>query len=413
MPYFKHAELVNQYHVSLKTVHNWIDASKQGKLGLKLQAVGGRTYVADTPNNSLLLKELAEQGKKYRNTRHQATATPVSKFYDLFTRKQILDIINNISVHREIPRQYNYVGEGATRWDEYTKRLIKDGTPNLLENTVELLHANLGSVDLLLKGYTRVNVIDIGLGNALPVKDLLEHLLQRGILHRYIAIDISEEMLHIAERNINEWFGDKIKFEGHARDISFEHFDDVLVDDMLGKDAEKTINLVLLLGGTPANFRKPTDLLRTIHDSMGSEDLILYTVKPDSELTRRYFSLGVAVDGGHSLAPIHSYLFSLLNIDESMYTVERGYNEQQRVRFIRVRLNRALRLVFKFEDGERHIDLEKGDTILLWRAWHRTGLELISQFEKVGFSLIHSSMAKDRECLLTISGVDTSSDIEA
>lgn len=72
--------------------------------------------------------------------------------------------------------------------------------------------------------------------------------MERGILNRYIAIDISESMLHIAKRNIQRWFGGRVKFESYVRDASFERFDDVQVDDMLSKEAYTTTNLVLLLG---------------------------------------------------------------------------------------------------------------------------------------------------------------------
>ena len=115
MTYFRHSELVNRYHVSLKTVHNWIDAAKQGKLELKLTGVGSRTYIANTPRNISLLEKLSEQGKKYRNARFNKVTTPKPEFYELFNRRQILDIVTNLIVHHEIPRQYNYFDGGASK----------------------------------------------------------------------------------------------------------------------------------------------------------------------------------------------------------------------------------------------------------------------------------------------------------
>lgn len=412
MQYFKHSDLTTRYHVSLKTVHNWIDASKHKKLDLKLYEHKGRTYAANTSQNVILLEQLAEKGKKYRNTLHHKTATPIPEFYNLYSRKQILDIISSLSIHKEIPRQYNYFDQGAFNWEKHAEQMWSAKTPNILKSSIDLIEANLATIDTLLNGHSQVNVIDIGPGNAMPVRQLLQHLLESNVLHRYIAIDISEEMLRIAERNIKEWFGDKIKFEGYVRDITYERFDDILVDDMLDKNAEKTINLALLLGATPVNFQSPRDLLKVIYSSMGHDDLLVYTSGVDTPTNRRYFDSN-ADAGASALSSKYSYIFDLLNIDESTYDVEMGFNAEKRVRYIRVRLKVGLTINFKFENGERNVKLDKGDAILLWRAWHQTALEIITDFEQTGLTLMQASLTKDRQYFLSISGVETKESLEA
>lgn len=406
MIYFKHSELVDEYRVSLKTVHNWIDAAKQGKVDLRLHQENGKTYIANSPDNIAALKKLADKGKKYRNTLHQKVVTPQPEFYELYSQRQILDIISNLTIHREIPRQYNYMDGGAKSWDDWVNRLQIEEEANILKGTQELLHANLGSLDLLLQGGKRVNIIDLGVGNALPVKELLSHLLEMGMLHRYIGIDISEDMLRIAEKNIDEWFDGKVRFEGYVRDISYERFDDLLVSDSLNNDTGEVINLVLLLGGTPMNFRSPQDVLNVIYGSMGEHDLLAYTDKPDTEASRRYFDFNPK-PGSIRLSPNHSFILGLMNIDQSLYDVEMGFNEQKRMRYIRIKLKAALSIKFKFESGERSVALEKGDTILLLRIWHQSIHEMIANFEEIGLTLLQSSLTKDRQFLLTISGVDT------
>jgi uncharacterized SAM-dependent methyltransferase len=406
MRYFKHSELTELYHVSLKTVHNWIDAAKQGKVSLKLHQASNRTYIADTPENSLILKQLSEKGKKYRNTVHNKVIHPKSEFYEIYSRRQILDIITNVNVHGEIPRQYNYLKDGATNWDNWLNRLAKEEASNILKGTVELIRANMGAIERLLEGGKKVNVIDLGVGNAYPVKELLGHLIEMGVLHRYIAIDISPSMLAVAERNIKEWYGDKVQFEGYVRDISYEHFDDLLVDDMLDKEADSTINLVLLLGATPVNFRSFTDVFNAVRSSMGGNDLLMYTDKPDTETSRRYFDFN-SLPGAGKLSPNHQYILDLMNIDESLYDVEMGFDPAQRMRYIRVRMKAAITIKFNFGDTERVVNLEKGDAILLLRVWHMTALELISAFEGTGFTLVQSSLTKDRQYFLSISAVET------
>lgn len=412
MQYFKHSELADQYHVSLKTVHNWIGAAKDGKLDLQLHEAKSGTYVSNTAENSRVLQALAEKGKKYRNSLHHKIVRPSAEFYKIYTRRHILDIINNLNVYREIPRQYGYMDEGAFNWDNWLKRLANEDTSNLLKGTMQLLHDNLTAIDRLIEEDRKVNIIDLGVGNAFPVKELLEHLLEKGVLNRYIAIDISEAMLTIAEKNIHKWFGGKVAFEKYARDMTHERFDDLLVNDMLNEDAEKTINIVLLLGATTNNFRSFGDCFNVSYGSMSKNDLLIHTNKLDTETSRRYFDFSSEPSsnvqpGMSKLAPSHKYILDLMNIDESLYDVEAGFDEKNYMRYIRIRMKQAITLEFHFEDILRKVSLEKGDIVLLLRYWHLSAQELVSELENTGFMLLHSSLTKDRQHFLSISGVET------
>lgn len=279
MLYFKNAELATQYRISLKTVRNWIDATKQGKLNLILHTQGDKAYVANTPGNIAIISELVESRRKYRNSNAAKTVTPSPEFYSIYNERQIYDIATNLEIHHEIPRQYNYFNGGADHWDTYAARLATDNTPNIVNSTIKLLTINQGYIDDLLSRYKKVNVIDVGVGNAYPVKDLLEHLLDLKKLGRYIALDISPSVLTIAEKNISEWFGDRMQYEGYVYDINRDHFSDFLIDEYTGEDAKDTVNLVLLLGGTLSNMRDSDTGYKMIRDSMGMNDLLIHTKK--------------------------------------------------------------------------------------------------------------------------------------
>jgi hypothetical protein len=410
MHYFKHSDLAERFGVTDKTIYNW--ATRADKNQLKVTKVGEKNHILDTPENLLILERLADKARSWRSDQHYQVVKPKLEFYDIYSRRQIRDIITNINVHGEIPRQYNYMQDGATNWDNWLKRLAnEESSASSFKGTVELIQKNMQTLDWLLDGNKRVNVIDLGVGNAFPVKDLLGHLVERQLLHRYIAVDISPSMLNLAKQNIREWYGDAVKFEGYVRDITYERFDDLLVNDTLDDDADETINLVLLLGGTTHNFRSFTDALTPVHASIGQDDLLMYTVKPDSEATRRYFDFG-ATPGAGKLSQSHKYILDLMNIDESLYEPEMGFDRTSKMRYIRIRIKKALTIQFKFGDSERHVTLEKGDTILLLRVWHMTAYEIIGEFEKAGFTLLQSSLTKNRQYFLSISGVENRNDRE-
>lgn len=405
MTYFKNVDLASKYNISEATVRNWVKTAKEGKLDLTLHEEKNRTYVANEPSNIKIIEKLIAENKKYRNTKSAKTVTPKPEFYKLFDQNQIYDIVRNLEIHHEIPRQYNYFDGGADEWDKYTEGLQTQDTPNLLNRTVELLSENYGHIDKRLGKYQKVNVIDIGVGNALPVKELLSHLVKKGQLGRYIAIDVSTEMLQIAKKNVEKWFNGNVEIEVHQLDITHQRFANLLAKDYLGNDVDSIANLVLFLGGTPDNLRVPDDAFRTINESMNPNDLLVYSNKlEEPEMRPQWFDY-TAKPGKLSLSPIHRIVFDLLNIDDSLYDVEMDFDERTDQRFARTHLKVSLTLRFDFSNGQREVKFEKGDTILLWRSWQMTANKILKQFDNNGFYVLQSSQTDDREYILTISEV--------
>lgn len=412
MQYFKHSELAAKYHVSLKTVHNWIDAAKNGKAKLALYTAKSGTYIANTTENDPVLREMAENGKKYRNTLHHKVVRPRQEFYEVYSRRQVLDIMNSLDIQHEIPAQYSYMGEGAQNWDGWMKRLATDTSTNFLTGTIEMLRNNAAVIARIVSKAKRVNVIDLGAGNAYPVKELLADLLSYGTLNRYIAIDISQTMLDIAEQNVRGWFGSAVRFEGYVKDMTYERFDDLLIDDMLDEKADSTINIALLLGGTASNFRSYPDVIKLIRESMGRNDILIYADKLDTEASRKYLDFAVKkTDGaGHQtskLSELDKYLLDLIGIDESLYEVEAGYNPEKLMRYIQIRLNTAITIEFGIDAARQRVQLEKGDVILLLRILHHNSFQIISTFKQAGLAFLHANVSPDHQFYLSISHVES------
>jgi uncharacterized SAM-dependent methyltransferase len=407
MQYFRNVDIVKDYHVDESTVRKWIRNAKAGKLDLVLYEKDGRSFIANTSKNIASIKEQVEAHRKFRNTKAAKVVTPRPEFYSLFTQAQIYDIVTDLELHHEIARQYNYVDKGASNWDKYTQRLAAEESSNLLTCTIELIRENQQYLDFLLGDYDKVNVVDIGVGNALPIRNLLAHLLEQEKLGRYIALDISGKMLQIAERNISTWFGGRVKFEGYETDINYERFAYILAEEYLKPDADRTANLILLFGGTLGNLRDPDGAFRVIRNSMGSHDFLLYSRKLDSSMSRRYFDFNPEPNDNSLLSPNHRFIFDLLNIDESFYEVEMGFDERVHQRYIRVRLKMALTIKFTFNAGERLLQFSKGDAILLWRSWQQSATDVARQFDHNDFYILHSSQTKDQEYMLTVSRAKT------
>ena len=407
MKYFRNTELAKLYNVSEKSVRNWIDAALEGKLDLQLYKENDRTFVANTSKNTLLIEELVVKGKKYRNSRGFKMVRPSQKFYELYTEEQIFDIISNLEVHREIPHQYSYADGGAESWDHYTQKLLKEGSLNSLTNTIQLLSMTQDYLFNLVQEYERINIIDIGVGNCLEIRALIENLCREKTVGRYICLDVSKTMLKIAQRNLTEWFGDQFQIEGYVRDIHYDRFNDLLSADAFGKDADTTANIVLFLGGTISNFREPERGLGTIQDSMGKNDFLITSKKLDTESSRRYFDFTVTPDD--IVHDFRDFCLELLNLDKSFYTVEQFFDKEAMCRKRQVRLNVAVSIEFQFGDKQKTIEFNKGEAILLWRASHQNAIEAFQQLDNSGFNTLQATRSKDtaQEYVQFISQVKT------
>lgn len=144
----------------------------------------------------------------------------------MFTPRQEAEIITAIKGRSEVPLKYNYLGKGAQIWDNIAK-LRQD--PNVKGiNSIEgsLLADKADSFLALYKGFKKINIIDIGCGNAYPVFPLMKHLIEDKTV-RYIPIDISKEMASLAIKNVKSWFP-KVETVSHILDFESGHFSDIV-----------------------------------------------------------------------------------------------------------------------------------------------------------------------------------------
>lgn len=406
MKYFKNTELAKLYHVSEKTVRNWIDAAQEGKLDLQLHQENDRAYIANTAKNNALIEELVIKGKKFKNRRGFKTITPRPEFYDIYDQQQILDIISNIVIRHEVPTRYSYANGGAKYWDEYAKRLSSEQTPNILTETQKMLEMNSSHLDELLSSYDLVNVVDLGPGNGLPAHPILERLLKQKRLNRYVAIDCSKEMLDILKNNVENWFDGAVNFEGHLRDFSYERFNDLLLDYPPAENKSARIaNLVLLFGGTVNNFRSPNLALQNINYSLGLDDILIYSGYIDTPNNRRYFDFATSHATNQTLRT--ELILNLLGIDESLIQIERKFDETKKARSKVFKPKVDLSIELNLKGDVQHIELRKGEPILLWRHWHKSTVELINQLDQNSFDLMSFTKSPNGQYALLVSKVKT------
>lgn len=355
MHYYKSAELAKLYNVSRRTVTNWVKQTQEGKLDLELAEENGESYIIKSSLNQAQLDRIVSERQKYLNHRSRKYISPKQEFYEIYNDQQILDIIQNLTLYKELPLQYTYFSRGAEIWNNFRSR------PEGRFDTNDLIEGSVSYLNTALKDFDKVNVIDIGVGNGMAAYGILAHLKESGKLNKYIGIDISKDMLATATKNIQDWFSNEVPVEGHVRDISHQLFGDIIAEPIDPQaETQRTINVVLLFGGSISNFKDPGDILRIISRSMGSEDLFMCHFKLATEAVKNRLSF---IEYYQKQS---EYLLDLMGIDESFYEREIGTDETKR--FGRIRLNRTVKIDFILPKGRWSVNIKKNETILTYRA---------------------------------------------
>jgi uncharacterized SAM-dependent methyltransferase len=403
MNYFKNIELAEIYKVSPNTIGNWIEASKEGKLNLQLHDEGSRCYILNSPTNHILLKQLSEKGKKFKNTRSLKVIEPSEELYSIFEEEKIIDMITNIETNKELDLKFGYFREGAKSFDQYVIKSFDELAPSTPTSTNQLIINNDSYIYSLIKEYDNVNIVDIGPGNAVTIKPLIDMIKDKNLLGKYIALDYSADMMSYAEVNLKTWYGKDFPYESHVKDINYDRFQDLLFKNTkFSGDKIRTTNIIAYLGGTLQNQRDYKQSLKVIKSSMGPHDIFILNQRLDTEKAKLSLSFKPK-DDAHTKKDLEVIFFvlELLSIKEEYYEVERIFNNKTRCREIAIRLKYDLKVKFKFSN--KTLNLQQKDRILLWRSRHYNFIEVIDKLGSVGFDVIHASTSPDLDYNLVIS----------
>lgn len=401
MKKYKNTELAKQYKVSEKTIRNWIAASHDKNINLQIIKDGTREYIVDTPNNHLLMEELSKKGKKYRNKKSLQVIEPKKELFEIYQENQIIDLISNLDVFHEIDLKYVYFRGGAEYWDDYFHRSLKEKGNNTPKNTILLMEQSYEYIFSLVKEYDHINIIDIGVGNAEPVKGLLDFLSEKKKLSKYIAIDYSQDIINIAKKNMQNWFGDNnFELEFHTRDITYDGIRDLL---FINTQNHNSINLVLFIGSTIENQRLNHSALNMIKNSIGVGDYFFLGQTLDSPSLKMMLNYNYQTQDPSHHREAFFYVPDMLNLNDSHYEVERFYDAKESARVVQLKLRVDIDLKFKFGKLDKVIHLNNKDTITVYRHKHHNFNDVINGLNEKGFQSVYAITSPDYGNIMVVS----------
>ncbi|MEQ9669478.1 L-histidine N(alpha)-methyltransferase [Coleofasciculus sp. G2-EDA-02] len=313
------------------------------------------------------------------------TAQPSAEFYSIFSDTEILDIIQILATRREISLKYSYKGQGATIWDKFYLNYLRPRWYRPSNREIDLLRDNFEIITRKIQAVKTVNIIDVGAGNSYPVKDFIRRLNRLGRINRYIALDISEDLLKVSQQNIKEWFPN-IEFISDTIDIENNSLSKTLLNHQVNLKTDDTAQVILHLGVTMGNHHNRTAVLQNFRDSMGKHDVLVFTneIGSNSEWDG-------TVRGGlkYHVDQVYAWVKTALGIQAEDCELVRKYEHKTDSIVATIKFRQNYRINFRLMGGDRIIEMAEGEEITIWRQHKFEIHELLQEIEQAGLRLFH------------------------
>ncbi|MHC5740558.1 MAG: L-histidine N(alpha)-methyltransferase [Nostoc sp.] len=331
------------------------------------------------------------------------TAKPSSEFYSLFSEEEVLGIIHALEVKREIPLKYSYKGRGAKIWNDFYLKYAIPRWYGRANVEIDLLKDNFKYLNDNIKIGERVNIIDVGAGNSYPVKKFIYRLSKLGNINKYIALDISEELLHVSKSNFKKWFP-LVEFLSSTIDIESSCVPKTLFQNQASLEIDDTAKIFLHLGVTIGNHQNRDEVFKNFRDSMGKNDLLVFTNEIGSNSTWD----GI-VRGGckYHVEEVYGWVKKKIGIKSEDCELVRKYDLKTDSIVANLKLHHDYTINFSRMDIDKNIEISKGEEITIWRHHKYEIPKLLQELERSGLQLLHYTTNKYKSHIMVICKVAT------
>ncbi len=307
----------------------------------------------------------------------------------MLTKKQQYELIASIKGRGEIPLKFAYLGEGAKNWDAIAKQR-SDKTKGINSVEAELLRKKIKNFISSFPNCKKINIIDVGCGNGEPVVPILDILAEQDIQLRYVPIDISSDMLSMAEKFVKNNYKN-IQTKPIELDFEMGNFSDIMFEL---KESGYS-NLLLFLGSTLGNHSDRQRVLTNFRDSMSSEDFFILGV----ELTN-FSKINRILPHYKGKLPEEFLYFipDYIGIKRSDTEYDVSWNDKLNQVEVKVILKKNSNVKI----GSEKFTLEKEEQILLSRSVKFTEWTITKLLSDVGFRTELLTTTEDRGYLLSM-----------
>lgn len=387
MTLLTNSEISKTYNVAKPTVASWIENALQKNNSLNvIIGKNGKYQIENSENNLVEMHRLCEEGKKFKTKDQLVKTTPTEYFYQTYNLPEIVEIVNSIQTRSEIPHKFVYKGLGGLGWNQYFESEVLKGNYQNPVKLSKLLEDSLPSILSNLKPDQTINVIEIGPGNAEPTIPFLQSLIEKEKLSKYIPIDISAELVHIAATNAQTKIPG-LQVVGITGDIETLDLATVLFEN---SDVD-TVNIILYLGSTIGIHQNRAKVLDNIRQGLSDNDLFIFsnTIESDKTKTRSDYANSVAAKEQNQR------ILKNLGVEVENCEQKFWYDEKLGGKFLAVMLNKDYLVDLSQIGTNKSLYLEKGTAIIVWRL-HMTNLVTVAQ-ELSQSGLLQVGLLTDKE----------------
>ncbi|MFP4101697.1 L-histidine N(alpha)-methyltransferase [Coleofasciculus sp.] len=330
------------------------------------------------------------------------TAQPSAEFYSIFSDAEILDIIQTLATRREISLKYSYKGQGATIWDKFYLNYLRPRWYRPVNREIALLNANFEVITSKIEAVKTVNLIDVGAGNSYPVKQFIRRLNRFGKITRYIALDISEDLLKVSQQNIKKWFPN-IEFISDKIDIEKDSLSQTLSNHQVNLKTDDTAQIILHLGVTMGNHHNRTAVLKNFRDSMGKYDVLVFTNEIGSNS-----QWDGTVRGGlkYHVDQVYAWVKTAMGIQAEDCELVRKYDYKTNSIVATIKFSQNYLINFRLMGEDKCLEIAEGEEITIWRQHKFEISELVQEIKQAGLQLIHYKTDKYSSNIIVICEID-------
>ncbi len=328
------------------------------------------------------------------------TAKPSSEFYSVFSQEEVLEIIHALELRREIPLKYSYKGGGAKIWDDFYIKYIVPTWYRTSNVEITLLKDNFQYINRITQN-CKINIIDVGAGNSYPVKEFIRKLIKLGRLNKYVALDISKELLNRSQTNIKKWFS-SLEFISDTIDIENSCIPKNLLSNKDNIQTTNTANIILHLGVTIGNHYNRQGAFKNFRDSMNKNDLLVFT----NEIGSNSQWDGNARGGcNYHAQQIFEWIKNTIGISPEDCELIRKYDSQTDSVVANIKFSHNYTLNFNVVGVDKTIQIFEGEEITIWRHHKFEIPQLLQELEQAELQLVHYSTNKYSSHIMVICSI--------
>ena len=315
---------------------------------------------------------------------------PSFEFYSVFSQTDVLELIKALDVRREIPLKYAYKGGGAKIWHNFYQKYIITKWYQPANVEIDLLQQNFAYITGSYQSCQKINIVDVGAGNSYPVKKFISQLKKLGKINKYIALDISQELLKVSKANFTKWFP-KIDFDSCTVDIENSPISPEILGNFNSMQIKDIANIFLHLGVTIGNHQDRNRVWQNFRNSMDKNDLLVFTneIGSNSQWDGK-------VRGGckYHVEGIYTWMTNNLGISSEDCQLVRKYDLKTDSITANIKFLQNYTLKFSQWGIDQTVEISQDEEITIWRHHKYQMPELTQELDTAGLQIVHSSSNK-------------------